>query len=127
MPIPERVNGIWKQGRGHTRISDKHRDDKAQSPVRFRHIQPLDGPTRALILWVRERRIGDTDSRIKATLDLLIGVAYPDDASVADLRIIRVDDGSEAPRVEIIVTPCAEPTMATWRAAAVGNFKRAAA
>jgi Holliday junction resolvase RusA-like endonuclease len=118
MPIPERVNGIWKQGRGHTRISDKHRDDKSQAPLRFRHVAPLRGPTSAVILWVRERRSGDTDSRIKATLDLLIGIAYTDDASVSDLRIIRVDDGSEAPRVEIIVTPCDEPTMATWRSAA---------
>jgi Holliday junction resolvase RusA-like endonuclease len=48
------------------------------------------------ITWFRERRVGDTDNKIKGTLDLLKGIAYADDASVARVSCERVDDVTAA-------------------------------
>lgn len=121
MPITERTNAVWRQWKGRTLVSAKHRADKEEAPRRFRHVVPLGGYVAVTILWVRERRSGDTDGRIKATLDLLRGIAYPDDASVCDIRIIRVDDGLEPGRVEVVVSPTAAPTMALWHRLVLGE------
>jgi Holliday junction resolvase RusA-like endonuclease len=59
-------------------------------------VVPLLGDLAVSITWYRERRVGDTDNKIKGTLDLLKGIAYADDASVARVSCERVDDGTPA-------------------------------
>jgi len=103
LPTPERTNAIWRQWKGRTLISAKHRADK-QSVLRFRGA-PLAGPVTVSITWVRARRAGDVDSRIKALLDLLSGVAYHDDAQVTVLHVERVDDPGRAAGCYVHVDP----------------------
>lgn len=110
LPVPERVNAIWRQWNGRTLSSKRHRQDKAAAPARFAGIVPLEGDVAVRLVWVRARRQGDVDGRIKATLDLLKGVAFWDDAQVAELKIVRVDDGSPA-RMEVFVWPAATPPL----------------
>lgn len=107
LPVPERVNAVWRQHRGRTIVSRKHRHDKAEAPARLRHAVPLAGDVVVSITWYRARRAGDVDGRIKSALDLLRGLAYADDAQVADVRCVRVDDPAEAARVVVDVWPVA--------------------
>lgn len=104
LPVPERTNRVWRQVRGRTLVSAKHRQDKATAPKRF-GCDPLIGDVAVRMVWVRARRTGDVDSRIKATLDLLNGVAWHDDAQVAALQVVRVDDDTQPARVEVFVWP----------------------
>ena len=118
MPIPERTNAIWRQWKGRTLVSAKHRGDKITAPAIFAAARPLVGDVRCDVLWIRARRSGDVDGRLKSTLDLLRGIAYDDDAQVATVQITRVDDPTQRPRVEVIVAPCAAPTYREWEQAA---------
>jgi Holliday junction resolvase RusA-like endonuclease len=104
LPVPERTNALWRQYAGRTIVSAKHRADKQTAPRRF-GCEPLRGDVAVRMVWVRARRTGDVDSRIKATLDLLNGVAWLDDAQVADLQVLRVDDDTQPARVEVFVWP----------------------
>lgn len=110
MPEPERVNAIWRRVGRRTIVSAKHRQDKQEAPLAFARAVPVDGDVWVSIHWHRARRAGDVDGRIKAALDLLTGVAYHDDAQVAALEVRRIDDVSEAARIEVLVRPM--PT--TW-------------
>ncbi len=107
LPVTERVNACWRQYRGRTIVSARHRADKAAAPLAFRHAIPLAGDVRVTVTWYRERRAGDTDGRLKTALDLLTGHAYLDDAQVADVRIVRVDDEREPARLVVHVWPVA--------------------
>ena len=57
---------------------------------------PLAGELAVAITWHRSQKSGDVDNRIKGALDLLRGIAYADDASVARVSCERVDDGTPA-------------------------------
>lgn len=103
MPVPERVNAVWRQYKGRTIVSARHRSDKAAAPMAFARVPPLAGDVVVLVTWYRERRAGDVDGRLKTTLDLLRGIAYHDDDQVCDVRIVRVDDLREAARVVVEV------------------------
>ena len=106
LPTPERTNAIWRQWKGRTLVSAKHRADKQAAPVRFGPRVPMSGDVRVVLGWVRARRSGDVDSRLKATLDLLtlIGV-WGDDAQVSDLRVVRLDDLTHPAGVYVWLTP----------------------
>jgi len=97
---------MWRQYKGRTISSAKHRADKAQAPGKFGRIDPIRGDVAVRLVWVRERRAGDVDSRIKATLDLLTAMGFwLDDAQVSDLQVIRLDDPSKAPGVYVWIWP----------------------
>ena len=49
-----------------------------------------------------ERRRGDLDNILKATLDALNGIAYRDDDQVQQITAVRYDD-KRAPRIEVSV------------------------
>lgn len=104
MPVPGSGNSMWRKGRGRTYIADEHAGHQAGARLAFRHVHPLDGELAVVIRWYRQRRVGDVDNRTKTTLDVLAGIAYVDDGQVADLRVLRIDDGSR-PRVEVTVGP----------------------
>ena len=44
-----------------------------------------------MIVWYRDRRVGDIDNRIKPLLDALKDVAFGDDAQVQRLTMERID------------------------------------
>lgn len=110
LPTPERTNAIWRQWKGRTLVSAKHRQDK-RAVLKFAGT-PLDGPVWVDIVWVRQRKAGDVDSRIKAALDLLNGVAYHDDAQVTRLHVERTDDPTQAPGLYIHVAPASQTRAA---------------
>lgn len=105
MPVPERVNAVWRQYKGRTIVSAKHRADKAVVGHVWPRITPLRGDVAVSITWYRARKAGDVDGRIKSALDLLRGIAYADDAQVADVRAVRIDDPTERARLVVDVWP----------------------
>lgn len=109
LPVPERTNAIWRRWQGRTLVSAKHRQDKQVAPAVFGRCDPVACDVAVRITWYRARRSGDVDGRIKAALDLLRGVAYRDDAQVAELFIARVDDPTQPARLEIHVEPLLYP------------------
>lgn len=111
LPVPERTNAIWRSWKGRTLVSAKHRADKVEAPKKFGRCEPLRGDVAVRITWVRQRKAGDVDGRVKATLDLLRGVAYGDDAQVTDLHIIRSDDPHRAPGMYVLVVPADTPAV----------------
>ena len=97
LPVPERTNAIWRQWKGRTLVSAKHRADKQTAPGRFPKIRPYPGDVAVRLEWVRERRSGDVDGRVKATLDLLTAIGiWSDDAQVQRLEVERIDDPTRA-------------------------------
>lgn len=104
LPTPERTNAIWRQWKGRTLVSAKHRADKREAPTRFGLAEPLAGDVAVQMLWVRHRKAGDIDSRIKAALDLLTAMGvWHDDAQVAWLEVERTDDPTRAPGLYVDV------------------------
>ena len=96
LPVVTSANRLWKMGKGRTYKAKGAGDDTRTAALLFRHVVPLLGDLAVSITWYRERRVGDTDNKIKGTLDLLKGIAYADDASVARVSCERVDDGTAA-------------------------------
>lgn len=104
VPVVESANRVWRAAKGRTYKSAKARGDAEAAALKFGRIAPLTGPVVVRIVWVRQRKAGDLDNKAKASLDLLKGIAYGDDAAVVELHMVRVDDGSPA-RLEITVEP----------------------
>lgn len=72
-------------------------------------MKPLDGDLEVYILWFRQRKAGDIDSRQKAILDSLNGFAYHDDRQVKKL-IIEIDDTQKHnPRCFVRIKPIQNP------------------
>lgn len=108
LPTPERTNAIWRQWKGRTLVSAKHRLDKQLAPTRFGIAEPMRGEVAVQMVWVRHRKSGDIDSRIKSALDLLTAIGvWEDDAQVAELRVRRSDDPTAAPGLYVLVEPIA--------------------
>jgi Holliday junction resolvase RusA-like endonuclease len=106
LPTPERTNAIWRQWKGRTLVSQKHRLDKQLAPARFGTFDPMRGDVAVRMVWVRHRRAGDIDSRLKAALDLLTATGvWVDDAQVVRLDIERVDDHKRAPGLYVWISP----------------------
>lgn len=107
LPVTERTNVMWRRAGKRTILSDKHRGDKATVALvpAFRHVTLLAGDLAVRMVWWRAQRSGDVDSRIKATLDLLQGVAYADDKQIRSLSVERRDDPTQPARIEMFVTP----------------------
>jgi Holliday junction resolvase RusA-like endonuclease len=110
LPVVTSANRLWRVGGGRTYKAKGAATDTTAAARLFRHVVPLAGELAVTITWYRAQRSGDVDNRIKGALDLLRGIAYADDASVARVSCERVDDGSAA---RLVVD--------------VDNFRRAAA
>ena len=96
LPVVTSANRQWRMGKGRTYKAKGANDDARAAALLFRHVVPLVGDLSVSILWYRAQRSGDCDNRVKGTLDLLKGIAYADDASVARVSCERVDDGTPA-------------------------------
>jgi Holliday junction resolvase RusA-like endonuclease len=110
LPVVTSANRLWRVGGGRTYKAKGAATDTKAAALLFRHVIPLAGDLAVSITWYRAQRSGDVDNRVKGTLDLLRGIAYADDASVARVSCERVDDGTPA---RLVVD--------------VDNFQRAAA
>lgn len=86
-------------------MSAKHRADKQQSRRARFDCEPLLGDVAVRLVWVRARKAGDIDGRVKSTLDLLNGIAWLDDAQITELHVLRVDDPTQPARVEVFCWP----------------------
>jgi Holliday junction resolvase RusA-like endonuclease len=100
IPVIGSANRTWRKGRQRTYLADDARTDRTNALCRL-PVAMLAGELDVAITWYREKRQGDVDNRIKPTLDLLRGIAYRDDSSVAKVSIIRVDDPQQAARLEV--------------------------
>ena len=96
LPVLTSANRQWRMGKGRTYKAKGASVDTKAAALRFRHVVPLAGELSVSITWHRSQKSGDVDNRIKGTLDLLRGIAYADDASVARVSCQRVDDGTQA-------------------------------
>ena len=105
VPVLESANRIWRNQRGRTHIDADYKSAKRAAALRFRHVPKLAGPLEVRITWYRDKAQGDADNRIKPALDLLKGIAYADDATVCAIQMLRVDDRTQAARLEIVVRP----------------------
>ena len=96
LPVVTSANRQWRMGKGRTYKAKGASDDARAAALLFRHVVPLAGELAVAITWHRSQKSGDVDNRIKGALDLLRGIAYADDASVARVSCERVDDGTPA-------------------------------
>jgi|GEM_PF-855682 len=116
LPVLTSTNRVWRQGKGRMYLAKGGSDDrKAAALMLPTHVQT--GDLSVSITWYRQLKSGDCDNRIKATLDLLRGIAYADDASVAEVSIRRVDDGSPARLVVEVAQYMAVRTVQGGKAA----------
>ena len=104
IPVVTSANRTWRMGKGRTYKGGKATADTKAAATAFCRMVPMGGELAVSIVWYRAQRSGDVDNRIKGTLDLLRGIAYADDASVARVSCERVDDGSPA-RLVVDVQP----------------------
>jgi len=107
IPVITSANRIWRTGQGRTYKAKGAGADEMQARTRFPRVAQS-GALTVRITWFRKTRSGDTDNRIKPTLDLLRGIAYHDDASICRIEAERIDDGSPA-RIVVDVVPYTEP------------------
>lgn len=113
LPVPPSANRYWRNWRGRTVISAEAKTFKAAAKV-LAHKQgarPLAGDVRVTVQWFRARKSGDVDNRAKVVLDALQGIAYADDAQVADFRIIRHDTDRGRARIDVVVQPLEPPLV----------------
>jgi Holliday junction resolvase RusA-like endonuclease len=96
LPVVTSANRQWRVGKGRAYKAKGAETDTKAAALLFRHVVPLLGELAVSIMWYRAQRSGDCDNRVKGTLDLLRGIAYHDDASVARVTCERVDDGTPA-------------------------------
>ena len=96
LPVVTSANRQWRVGKGRAYKAKGAATDTKAAALLFRHVVPLLGELAVSITWHRSQKSGDVDNRIKGALDLLRGIAYADDASVARVSCERVDDGTPA-------------------------------
>lgn len=105
VPVPPSANRWHRHVGQRVLLSSEARAYLKALPAHLPGLQPIDGPIRVDIRWVRERRSGDVDKRGAILLDALQGLAYHDDSQVADYRIWRDDSERESPRMVVTITP----------------------
>jgi len=107
MPVVQSANRIVRRGQGRVYKTALASADVTAAALRFGRVDPIRDDVAVRIVWVRERRAGDVDNRVKATLDTLKGIAFTDDAQVARLSVERSDDIATAAGLYVWVEPIA--------------------
>lgn len=103
MPALASANTLWRTAYGRTYKASGAKADVKAARLRFGRAGVLEGEVAVQIEWVRARKVGDLDNKAKATLDLLKGIAYHDDAAVVELHMTRTDDPTRAPGLYVDV------------------------
>lgn len=106
LPVPPILNrrfGLSKTGQFF--VTEDHKDYKTNVAKFFlcKKYTPFIGPVGVTVVWYRQRKVSDIDSRIKTLLDSLTGFAYLDDSQIEMLLIVRSDADPKNPRVEVEV------------------------
>lgn len=105
LPVIERVNVLYRNFRGHMVKNDIARYHADWAPVFLGDSPRLPGHLMAELTWYREAVVGDIDSRVKQTLDLMNGIAYTDDKQIRRLVVEIIDDDRERARIELRLSP----------------------
>ena len=95
LPVVASANRLWRVGGGRPHKARGVGSDERAAALRFARVVPFAGEVGVRITWVRQRQAGDLDNRAKATLDLLKGIAFGDDAAVVELHMLRRDDPTQ--------------------------------
>lgn len=103
LPALTSANTLWRSAHGRTYKASTAKADVREAQKRFGRAGQLRGDVAVRIEWVRARKAGDLDNKAKATLDLLKGIAYGDDAAVVELHMHRTDDPTRAPGLYVDV------------------------
>ena len=110
LPEPPSANRYWRHAKGRTYL---HKDARAyRLVVRMAYIQRTkslkiafpDEPLSVTFTWLRARKSGDLDNRIKQLLDALCGLAYTDDDQIVHIDATRYD-GKRKGRIDITIEP----------------------
>lgn len=128
LPLPPSANRYWRStvvhGRPRVLVSRDGREYQRRAellaaaqlgPGRPHYLKGT--RLRAHLLVVTPTWAGDTDNRVKPTLDALQGLVYAKDSQVVDLgRVVRAVD-RERPRVDVLVEPAPDRSDALeeWR------------
>lgn len=112
LPVPPSSNGRLRPGRNRRGGLQFYNTtpyrlwlEGAQLLVMGARLRRFDAPAEVTvrIVWHRATRRGDLDNIAKPTLDVLRGLAFRDDAQVAELHLVRLLD-RRRPRLEVTVT-----------------------
>lgn len=103
LPYPTLLNRLYRHMRG--RVVKAEAAKEYHKLVRLLALtqcarKPLAGDVVLTLNVFRPRNAGDVDAPLKLVLDALQGVAYADDAQVAELHVYRWKDAAD-PRVEV--------------------------
>lgn len=109
LPEPPTANRYWRHNRGRIHVSTEavaYRKMVAHAYLlrtkRMALTFPKGTPVSVQVEWVRGRKSGDLDNRLKVVLDALRKVAYADDSQVVAIHAYRIDDkGKPSLRVTI--------------------------
>ena len=113
LPVPPSVNRIWRTGRGRNYLSPEAQKFKMAAKVAAAKAGYLKGeavpfpspqPVKVTLTWYRAAKRGDLDNRAKATLDVLNGILWADDAQVVEIHLYRKDAPKDG-RIHLIVEP----------------------
>jgi crossover junction endodeoxyribonuclease RusA len=106
LPYPPSVNRYLRfspKGYAYTTNEAKQYKQGAKLRALTQGLRPItEGEVVLSIAVYRPRKRGDIDNVLKVLLDSLNGIAYVDDAQVAELHISRNDDAAN-PRVDVWV------------------------
>lgn len=122
LPVPPSSNRYWRTTARYSRARKRWRaityksaeakeyQKSAQNLALAAGMRPIPGPTEVtlIVVWYREKRIGDLTNRIKVVEDALQGAAYDDDKQVSEAHEYRFDTERHNPRLEICVLPKGE-------------------
>ena len=100
LPEPPSANRYWRIGRGRIFTSAEANAFKAEvmrrvveQGYRDRGLFPFPSGKAIVVslVWLRSRRAGDLDNRIKVALDALNRVLWADDDQIVELHAYRMD------------------------------------
>lgn len=105
LPKPPSANRFWRVYRN---VVVKSKEALAyvalvRTYAKNLRVRPiLAGDVGVELRWYRGAKLGDLDNLAKCAMDSLKGVAFRDDAQIAELRMYRTD-GMKPERVEVTV------------------------
>ena len=108
VPVPPSANRWHRNVGGRMLLSSEARKYLAALPaiVAPQRVTLTSGTDlRVDVVWYRESKRGDVDKRGAILLDALQGIAYTNDAQIADYRIRRDDSDRRNPRMVVTITP----------------------
>ena len=110
LPEPPSANRYWRHARGRTYLSKEAKDYRetilSAYCARYKSLRiafPIE-PLSVTFTWLRARKSGDLDNRIKQLLDALRGLAYTDDAQIVHIDATR-HDGKRKGRIDVTIEP----------------------